>query len=507
MKKVVSLVMALALLLSVCSFSVAEEPYVVTATAAFYTEDKPSDDSPITKYIEEALNVDFQVTWVLSGDAADKFSTDMASVNQPMLYVVSSGVTSNVNYLQMCQEGVFWDLTDYIQEYPVLRDELTTPSCLAATAVDGRNYLLPLITSTTRLGLLHREDWLQKLGLEEPTNIEKFKIMVEAFATQDPDGNGVRDTIGFAYCDDDDEEIDYAGFNTIIAMMGGPVNWGIQDGKLMPYFFFDEYFETLDLFKWMYENEYMNTDFAINTNKHAPLANNVSGSMFTSATAVVSNDYDNLDNIVGPGNWKLHTQQQIFNNAGERVMSSTVTAGSLGGILIPKYSVRTEEELRKLLDLICKIREQGEYDKVIGNGLEGIHYTLNADGTTSYTEEQAKQLIDDALLLSTILPRRIDSIRYFPEGELTEREKINREVKALNQENEQYSVNDLSMAYMDSDTRNLQLSIAKIISDARVQYMMGRIDKDGFIAARDNWLANGGQEIIDNVNKAYEASK
>ena len=36
----------------------------------------------------------------------------------------------------------------------------------------------------------------------------------------------------------------------------------------------------------------------------------------------------------------------------------------------------------------------------------------------------------------------------------------------------------------------------------------GKIDKDGFIAARDNWLAQGGQEIIDSVNAAYaEANK
>jgi len=40
-----------------------------------------------------------------------------------------------------------------------------------------------------------------------------------------------------------------------------------------------------------------------------------------------------------------------------------------------------------------------------------------------------------------------------------------------------------------------------------VKYMVGQIDKDGFIAERDRWLAEGGQEIVDAVNAAYQASK
>ena len=506
MKKLAALLMALVMVLSVCSFASAEEPFVITVTVAFYTEDQPDDENnPIVKYIEEALNVDFQFKWVSSGSAAETFNYDMASTEQPMIYVISSGVTSNVNYIDMCQEGAFWDLTDYIQASDLFREELTTPSCLAASSVDGRNYLFPLITSGARLGLLHRQDWLEKLGLEEPTTIETFKAMVEAFATQDPDGNGINDTIGFAYCDDADEEIDYAGFNTIVAWLGGPVNWGLQDGKLMPYFFFDEYFEALDLFKWMYENGYMNSDFAINTNKHAPVANNVSGSMFTSATAVLSNDYDNLNNIVGAGNWTLETQQELYKADGTRVMSSTVTAGSLGGILIPKYSVKTEEELQKILDVFTAIRTEGELDKVLTIGIEGIHYTVE-NGEIVVTDEQSTLLATDALPIASIVPRRIVSKDYG--APLTEKAKLNKQVMEKNTENEQYATVDLSMGYMDTDTRNLQLSIATIISDARVQYMMGKIDKDGFIAARDNWLAQGGQEIIDSVNAAYaEANK
>ena len=297
MKKLVSLLLAMIMLMSAFSFAVAEEPYKISVICTFYGENTPDiDNSPAWQKIEELTNTDWDITWVAPGDAAQKFNTVMASTDQPMIYVIPSGATTNANYIDMCQSGIFWDLTDYIQNSDLFRTELSSPAALNATSIDGRNYMFPLISSATRLGLIYRQDWIENLaakGIEVkvPTNIEEFKVMVEAFATQDPDGNGINDTIGFAYCDDDDEELDYAGFNLIQAMTGGPVGWGFtEDDKLMPYFFFDEYFETLDVFKWMYENQYMNTDFAINTDKHAPLANNWSGSMCTSATGSTSND-------------------------------------------------------------------------------------------------------------------------------------------------------------------------------------------------------------------------
>jgi len=64
---------------------------------------------------------------------------------------------------------------------------------------------------------------------------------------------------------------------------------------------------------------------------------------------------------------------------------------------------------------------------------------------------------------------------------------------------------DMSVGYMSDEMRNLQTEIATIISDARVAYMSGTIDAEGFEAARQDWLAQGGQQIIDQVNAAYHA--
>jgi len=514
MKKLVSLVLAMIMLMSAFSFAIAEEPYKISVICTFYGENTPDiDNSPAWQKVEELTNTDWDITWVAPGDAAQKFNTVMASTDQPMIYVIPSGATTNANYIDMCQSGIFWDLTDYIQNSDLFRTELSSPAALNATSIDGRNYMFPLISSATRLSLLYRQDWIENLaakGIEVkvPTNIEEFKIMVEAFATQDPDGNGINDTIGFAYCDDDDEELDYAGFNLIQAMTGGPVGWGFTaDDKLMPYFFFDEYFETLDVFKWMYDNQYMNTDFAINTDKHAPLANNWSGSMCTSATGETSNDYDNLNSIVGEDKWYIRAQQVFYTAEGKRVTSSTMTPGSLDGLLISKIAVPTEEELVKLLNLFeTMLAADSEVAKVMALGVEGIHYTMSDKGYPTSTEEQQTAWANERNnVMTNMLPRRIVGIDFG--GEKTAKQIRNQEILAMNEENEQYAVVDQSTPYMTTDLRNAQYQLATIISDARVKYMVGQLDKAGFVAETERWLAEGGQEIVDAVNAAYQASK
>ncbi|MBO4884209.1 MAG: extracellular solute-binding protein [Clostridia bacterium] len=513
MKKLVSLLLAALLLMSAFSFAAAEEPYKITVICTFYGANTPDyENSSIWQKVEELTNTDWDITWVAPGDAAQKFNTVMASTDQPMIYVIPSGATTNANYIDMCQSGIFWDLTDYIQNSDLFRNELTSPAALNATSIDGRNYMFPLISSATRLGLIYRQDWMEALNakgydLVPPTNIEEFKAMVEAFSTGDPDGNGINDTIGFAYCDDDDEELDYAGFNLIQAMTGGPVGWGFtEDDKLMPYFFFDEYFETLDIFKWMYDNGYMNSDFAVNTNKHDPLANNWSGSMCTSATGATSNDYDNLNSLVGEGKWFIEAQQVFYTADGKRVTSSTMTPGSLDGVLISKIAVPTEAELEKLLNLFEIMRDpEGEVNKVMSIGIEGVHYEM-VDGQPVSTEEQIKlREKESEAVCSYMIPRRIVGIDYG--GAKTERQIRNQKILDMNAENEAYAVVDQSTPYMTTDLRNAQYQIATIISDARVKYMVGQIDKDGFIAETQRWLDEGGQEIVDAVNAAYQASK
>lgn len=47
--------------------------------------------------------------------------------------------------------------------------------------------------------MIIRQDWLDNLGLEAPTNMDEFEAVIKAFTEDDPDGNGKNDTYGFSY--------------------------------------------------------------------------------------------------------------------------------------------------------------------------------------------------------------------------------------------------------------------------------------------------------------------
>ncbi len=509
MRKLISVLLAILMLatMSVTAVAEDEEPFVITIVAPHYDESPPEnttgdEGNPVLEIVEEKCNVDLRITWAPQGDYETKFNTVMASSDQPMVMVIPSGVTTNANYIQMCQNGIFWDLTDYIQANDFFKNELTTPPCLKVTAVNNRNYLFPAIISSARVGVVYREDWLNKLELELPVNVEKFKEMVRAFTEDDPDGNGEKDTIGFAYCDNGDNELVYAGFNTLAVMLGAPNMWGLNaEGDLAPYFMFEEYYETLDLFNWMYVNGYMNNDFAINTAKHAPVENGQAGSMITTATNARMPDgryYKKLKDFCPEA---VTNVVQIMEKAdGTPIINSTVSYGALGGVLIPKYTVTDEETLLKILAFFEKVQDECGINLAVG--VEDLHWTRQADGSITVSDEQKQLRSEDGSdsVFSSMFPRRVQSLDY-GQGLTTTQQIVARSIA-----NEKYAVTDMSTGYIDSEFMNLQTEIAKTISDARVKYIMGEIDRAGFEAEVEKWLELGGESIIDNANENYHAA-
>ena len=66
----------------------------------------------------------------------------------------------------------------------------------SVVAADGDSYGVPYSRHVIGAGI--RTDWLDALGLEEPETLEDFTAVAEAFATEDPDGNGRDDTAGWS---------------------------------------------------------------------------------------------------------------------------------------------------------------------------------------------------------------------------------------------------------------------------------------------------------------------
>ena len=508
MRKYLSLLLAATMLFSLVAIAPAsaeEAPFVITMVAPFYADEPPvgttgEEGNPVLEAVEKLCNVDLQITYAPQGDFVQKFNTVMASNEQPMLMVVTSGLTKNSAYLDNCQYGVFWDLTDYIAGSEMFSKELTTPYSLTVTAVGGRNYLFPFLVSSARVAMLYRQDWLDKLGLKAPTTAQEFYAMAKAFTEDDPDGNGVKDTYGFAYIDDADKELTYAGFDTLAVALGAPNRWGKNaEGKVMPYFTFKEYKDTLKLFKDMYDNGYMNSDFALvkGNDKHLPLGEGKAGAMFTTATNSrhPGGKYDKLFDSITP-TAMISRNYLLTAPNGNQVVNSTLSMGGMGGLLIPKAAVKDEETVKKIMNFLETLLSIEGGDKLLTVGIQDLHYVQNADGTITISDDQRQLRVSDGSseVFASIVPRRVINHDY-GQGR-TELDRITAEFVA----NEAYAVPDLSIGKFSPDQLNLDASIATLISDARVQFIMGQIDEAGFDKAVADWMEQGGNELIEAVN-------
>jgi putative aldouronate transport system substrate-binding protein len=85
------------------------------------------------------------------------------------------------------------NLKKLIEENPELLNQISTD--------DGRIFMFPelRIDPLTRAnsGFQIRKDWLDKLGLKEPTTIDEWYTVLKAFKEQDPNGNGEQDEVPF----------------------------------------------------------------------------------------------------------------------------------------------------------------------------------------------------------------------------------------------------------------------------------------------------------------------
>jgi len=152
------------------------------------------------KYVESLTNI--KVTWqpIPRPDVETRRQLLIAGGNYPD---AAYGLQfSQAEVARLGMEGVFVPLGDLIEEHaPNLSSLLDSrPDVRAAiTAPDGKIYNMPQFNECYHCTYQHkmwvRADWLENLGLSLPTTVDQFYDMLVAFATQDPNGNGIADEI------------------------------------------------------------------------------------------------------------------------------------------------------------------------------------------------------------------------------------------------------------------------------------------------------------------------
>lgn len=464
-----------------------DKPFVITMMNLSVLSEPPKDNDPVITAVEKLTNTDLQIQWIPNGTYDEKVNATIASGQLPMVLLVGTPIPSNIK--NAMKAGQFWEIGPYLKDYPNLQKALN-PQVLKSTAVGGKYYAINRARSLVGDGMIYRTDWLNKVGLKPPTTLDEMYGVIKAFATKDPDGNGKNDTIGLA------EEKGLRGFKLILAASGGGNVWEIKDNKVVPAHESKAYIDAMNWYKRLYQEKLINQDFAITER----VQNIDNGNKGLFGFRMGDNDFITRHSELfklNP-NAELDTSSLLKGVNGTKLLMDT---GMSGSFVIPKQTVKSEADLKRILQYFDKLSTP-EGQNIFEWGIEGVHYSIK-DGKADRTPEQATKYAAEVIQMEQAMQVADGSLAM--EGTL---DKYTAKYKAAKKE--AAAVPDIfvvnpAAAYSSTTFDQKRTQLDKIINDARVKYIMGELDENGWKAALDNWRKSGGDKVLEELTKEYEA--
>lgn len=147
--------------------------------------------------IRDELGINLRLTMLPSSDQDQDVKLQAAGAGNSLpdiMMIVNRPVLTN-----LVDQGLIAPLDDeFIAMIPDWEAKNEDQDSINYTTIDGVQYGLAKGSSTIGVEFLCiRKDWLDKLGLEVPTNLDELFDVMYAFTYDDPDGNGLDDTYGY----------------------------------------------------------------------------------------------------------------------------------------------------------------------------------------------------------------------------------------------------------------------------------------------------------------------
>ena len=485
------------------------KPEPLSITFAVPSDNEHTEADPLydrlVQEINEYTNMDVTYQWKNRTDYFNQVELDIIAGNVADVMVVNKTAT----FLAACDEGMFWELTDYIDDYDNLA---TIPDItIESASYNGKLFVVPSSRTLARNGWGYRLDWLNNLGLAEPTDWESFVDMLYGFTYNDPDGNGVDDTVGLGVDS-------WTGMWDIMeAWFGVPYVWGVDaNGDLIHESQTPEYKKAWAEFRQLYTDGLINNgangipDYSeLNPGAaRKSLLQNGQAGVFVQVLGDVRKVQQYFEN---QGMTTTDNLMFTMNNILECGYGPKVqTNGGTGNMFaISKKNIKTEEQLRQVLDYLNSMTD-GVMLNLCEYGWEGMHYELDENG---YVVRFDSEQLAAAGVTTGYKDGFNQILAYFtaeenarPHVEATNETPIVVMEKDLNKSGEQYLVANVGVSYVSETYAAQGAALDQILIDAQNNYLTGVIDDAGFEAAIKQWWTAGGEQVTKEMNELYHAA-
>jgi ABC-type glycerol-3-phosphate transport system substrate-binding protein len=205
MKKMLSLLLALVLTLSVMSVAFANETKKVTISIlghwntynhALDMSDAPDYMKDYYDYIRHELlpGYEIEIEWILYEDDTAQIPLLLASGDVPDIFV-----SDGTKFMEYLDTGYFIeDLTPYLEQYGQNILQNTEARSRKICTVGGKLPAIPSENFYYKFRTIIRTDWVEALGFDvkKVYTLSEIKDIMLAMTNQDPDKNGKNDTFG-----------------------------------------------------------------------------------------------------------------------------------------------------------------------------------------------------------------------------------------------------------------------------------------------------------------------
>lgn len=152
-----------------------------------------------TRAYAELLGIQMNYQWVVDASQYEqKLNATIMSGEIPDMFHANTGLLKLLH-----DSDLILDLSSVYAEYASENTKeimLQDPLALKAASIEGKLMGVPMTDSAAASAQLLwlRQDWLDKLGLPGPQSMADVLEIARQFTENDPDGNGLDDTVGLA---------------------------------------------------------------------------------------------------------------------------------------------------------------------------------------------------------------------------------------------------------------------------------------------------------------------
>ncbi len=290
-------------------------------------------------------------------------------------------------FLRYQTEGLWAPVDDAVAAYgPAIADIVTPEVWATMTGEDGKRYGIPMPMHTRVEGkylsnaMQYRNDWLEALGLQPPTDADSFREVLRAVKAADPAGDGAT----IPYSPVLDKFSDVNKMPTLKAMFGMWQPYAIIDGefKNTTRLYLKDF---LTFVSGLYAEGLIDPEFLYQTND-IRLEKMIAGKAFLIDGDVWTKKIRQTWAANGT-EWDTAYYPQQANIDGTKGVAQPFPVSNM--YMFPK----TTKYMNEVIDLINTFLSDTELERFVNFGIEGTHYSVGENNALVPIEPAYTQII------------------------------------------------------------------------------------------------------------------